>query len=204
MKARLILADDHPMVRQGLRQVISSTCDMEVVAEATTGVEAEHLAKTTPADLLILDIAMPVRNGIHVTEALRADGIELPILIFTMAQANQYRHYVEHVGVQGFVGKDAEATQLLRAIRKILAGGTCFPDFASPDKSSGADHPAKRLSRREVQILEGLMRGVSQVQIAAELGISAASANTYRRRLLEKLGVKTNAELIQLKSNEIL
>jgi DNA-binding NarL/FixJ family response regulator len=202
MRSRLILADDHPMVREGLRLLIETTTDLMVVAEACTGEEAEHLARTTPAELLILDIDMPLRNGINVAESLRADGIELPILVFTVAQANTNRYYAEHVGVQGFIGKAANAQALLQAIRTILAGGTWFPNISSTLARTDRDLPEKNLSQREWQILQGLLQGTSQVQMASDLGISTASVNTYRRRILDKFGVSSNAELIRLMSRE--
>lgn len=201
MKSRLILADDHPMVRQGLRDLIALTPDLEVVAEASNGFEAEHLARTMAADLLLLDVTMPQRNGVTVLEALRADCIALPVLFFTMTDVHQYAAYVSHVGAQGIVGKEAGAAELLQAMRQILGGGTCFPAAAPAGQVTAINTPAAGvLSARENQVMQGLLRGDSQVAIAAELGVSNASVNTYRRRILEKLGVNNTAELIKLRS----
>jgi len=201
MAARLILADDHPLVRQGLRDMIARTADMVVVAEAADGAAAEGLARSQRADLLILDIAMPLKNGLRVLEALRADGIALPVLFFTMAPADQYAAYVRRAGAQGYLGKETETDELLKGLRRILAGHSCFPALAPEPPISPQPLPAGGvLSERERQVLQGLLQGTSQVDIAAQLGISAASANTYRRRILEKLGVSNNAELISLKN----
>jgi DNA-binding NarL/FixJ family response regulator len=137
---------------------------------------------------------MPLRSGIQVLEALRAHGVMLPILFFTMVPVEQYAAYLRRAGAQGIVGKDADDMTLLAAIRRVLDGGTAFPgvrDVASP----GAP-----LSAREIQVLEGLVRGAPLVAIAAELGVSAASVTTYRRRILEKLKVRSNAELIAAKN----
>ena len=199
MKARIIIADDHQVVRQGLRDIISRTADLQVLAEAVDGAGAETLARAGNADLLILDIAMPIRRGIQVLESLRADRFRLPVLFFSMYSASQYIEYAKNAGAQGFVGKDADESELLRAIRRILAGGSSFPgrNRAAPDSASGSD-PFKKLSRRELEVMQALAGGTSIMEIAARLGLSAQSVTTYRRRLLEKLGVKSNAEMVSL------
>lgn len=199
MKGRVILADDHQVVRQGLREILSRTADLEVAGEAIDGVQADALARAGQADLLILDIALPVRRGIQVFESLRADGIKMPVLFFSMYSASQYVHYAKQAGAQGFVGKDADEADLLRAIRRILAGGTSFParNQAAPDAVSDND-PFKSLSRREFEVMQALASGTSILEIAAQLGVSTQSVTTYRRRLLEKLGVRSNAELVSL------
>lgn len=199
MKGRVILADDHQVVRQGLREILSRTPDLEVAGEAIDGVQADALARAGQADLLILDIALPVRRGIQVLESLRADGIKMPVLFFSMYSASQYVHYAKQAGAQGFVGKDADEADLLRAIRRILAGGTSFParNQAAPDAVSDND-PFKSLSRREFEVMQALASGTSILEIAAQLGVSTQSVTTYRRRLLEKLGVRSNAELVSL------
>lgn len=199
MKARVIIADDHQVVRQGVREILSRTPDLEVAGEAVDGAEADALARAGRADLLILDIALPIRRGIQVLESLRADGIKLPVLFFSMYSASQYVDYARQAGAQGFVGKDADEADLLRAIRRILAGGSCFPARlrATPDAAAG-DDPFKSLSRREFEVMQALAGGTSILEIAARLGVSPQSVTTYRRRLLEKLEVRSNAELVAL------
>jgi two-component system invasion response regulator UvrY len=115
------------MILQGLRDLIDSTTDMMVVAVASSGNEAEHLARTIPADLLILDLTLPDRNGINVLEVLRADDIDLRVLVFSMAPTSQYVASVLDVGAQGFIGKEVDSDELLSTIRHILKGGTRFP-----------------------------------------------------------------------------
>jgi len=199
MKARLIVADDHEVVRQGARDYISRTSDLEVVAEASDGEEAERVARAVAADLLILDITLPGRRGLQVLESLRADGIELPVLFFTMCPADQYLEYARHAGAQGFVGKDASLAELLGAARCILAGGTAFAVPNGEGIDSGAvGTPFARISRREAEVLQGLLHGDTLLQISERLAISANSVTTYRRRLLDKLAVRNNAELVAL------
>lgn len=198
MKARLILADDHQIVRQGLRDLVSNTADLEILAETGNGLEAEHLARTLAADLLLLDVAMPAKRGVQILESLRTDGIVLPVLFFSMYPADHYVDYVRRAGAQGFVGKEAETTELLRAIRQVLRGGTCFPGrHCARQRTAGAD-PFARLSRRESEVLQGLVAGTSLTDIALSLALSPRTVTTYRHRLLEKLGLKSNAELVAL------
>lgn len=199
MTARIILADDHQVVRQGLREILARTSDLAVAGEAVDGAEAEAQARAGQADLLILHIALPIRRGIQVLESLRADGIALPVLFFSMYSASQYVEYARRAGAQGFVGKEADEADLLRAIRRILAGGTSFPaqNRAAADAESDSN-PFKSLSRREFEVMHALAGGTSILEIAARLGVSPQSITTYRRRLLEKLGVKSNAELVAL------
>jgi len=199
MSSRLIIADDHLVVRQGLRDILSRTADLEVVAEAVDGAEAETLARTVQADLLILDIALPVRRGIQVLESIRAAGIKLPVLFFSMYSASQYVDYARRAGAQGFVSKDADEAALIRAIRRVLAGASCFPGRQSePPAGAVGDDIFKALSRRELEVMQALVNGTSILEIAANLGISSQSVTTYRRRLLEKLEVRSNAELATL------
>lgn len=196
--ARVIIADDHPTVCQGLSEIVRRMGDVEVVATAVDGDAAEHLARTLPAELLILDVAMPRRSGIKVLESLRADGITLPILFFSMYPADQYAAFVRRRGAQGFLGKEVDAGSLWHAIRRILEGGTVFPG-SPPERPVRGGAPLRRpggLSARENDVLLHLLCGMPLVEIAAELGISARSVTTYRRRILDKLGVRNNAELI--------
>lgn len=198
-KSSLILVDDHQVVRQGLRDAIERTADLEVVAEADDGLGAERLARAGGADLMILDIALPQKRGIEVLSALRADGIMLPVLFFSMYPASQYADFVRRAGAQGYVGKDADMAVLLQAVRRILKGGSSFPS-AQRRTGQTTGNPLQRLSRREFEVFQGLIAGTSMQDMAAGFGITPQSVTTYRRRLLDKLGVSSNAELVMLAS----
>lgn len=199
MTARLIVADDHPIVREGLRGLVARHEGLEVVAEAADGATAEALARSVPAELLVLDVAMPQRNGIQALEALRRDGIGLPVLFYTMVPVPQYAAYLRRAGAQGIVGKDEDETSLVRAIRTVLAGDTAFPPGLMARRTRNAQGGlAAGLSAREGQVLQGLLEGRPLVAIAAELGIGVPSVSTYRRRVLDKFGVTNNAELIRV------
>ena len=189
MTARIIIADDHVVVRQGLRYIINATVDLRVVAEAADGATAKQMAQTVPADLLVLDVALPDIRGLSVLGMLRAEHCDLPVLLFSMYPPGQYAAAAKRAGAQGYVCKDADSTMLIKAVRQIIAGGTAFPASSRPAKTSG------RLSAREAEVMRQLAQGISLVMIAADLGITVKSVNTYRRRVLDKLGLSSNAEI---------
>ncbi len=198
MKSRLIIADDHEVVRQGLRDLVSRTSDLEVVAEARDGTEAAKLARENSADLMLLDLAMPGANGVRVLESMRAEGVRLPVLLFSMYPAAQYVDHARKVGAQGFVGKSESSEDLLHSIREVLAGREAFPTARPKDQPKPEGDPFAGLSRRESEVMRGLLDGHSLQHIAEALGIGAKSVTTYRRRLLDKLRVKSNVELAAL------
>jgi DNA-binding NarL/FixJ family response regulator len=199
MKAHLIIADDHAILRQGLRDLVAHTSDLEVVAEAADGHEALVLARSQPADLLLLDVALPGMRGFEVLAAIQSAGIELPVLLYSMYPMAQYADAARSAGARGFVSKSADTEELLDAIRRILLGGTYFPrtERNAPKPEAAAD-PFMTLSRRENDVMLGLVRGANLLQIAADIGVGVKSVTTYRRRLLDKLGVRSNAELVAL------
>jgi len=199
MKARLLIADDHEVVRQGLREIFAGSADFEVVGEAADGEQAEHLARTVPADLLILDIALPLRRGMQVLESLRGAGIALPVLFFSMYPAAQYGDYARRAGAQGFIGKDADSATLLQVARRVVAGERSFAVADAQGTALGTEaDPFLELSRRELEVMQGLLRGQTLLQIAQRMGIGSKSVSTYRSRLLVKLGLASNVELAAL------
>jgi len=202
MKSRILIADDHLVVRQGLRQILHSRPDWEVMAEAEDGVAAERLARNQLADLLILDIGLPLRRGVTVCERLRADGILLPILFFSMYPPSQYAPVARRIGAQGFLGKDASASQVLAAVDRVLRGYPCFPADGEARQAAsagaGGGSPFDPLTDRELQVLRALVAGESLVSLARRLNLSNKTLSTYRRRLLAKLGLTGNAELVAL------
>jgi DNA-binding NarL/FixJ family response regulator len=198
MNARILIADDHEVVRQGLRDILALAPDLTVVAEAADGVEAERMARERPAELLILDIALPRRTGMAVLESLRASGVLLPVLLFSMYPAAQYAEFARRAGAQGFVGKDADAASLLRAIRRVLNGEMAFPERRSAETGAREDDPFRSLSPREFEVMMGLLQGDSLDQIATRMSVGAKSVSTYRARLLVKLGLSSNVELAAL------
>lgn len=192
---RLLVADDHAVVRDGLREIAKRGPGLAVVAEAADGDEALRLAREGGFDLLVLDISLPGRNGIEVLRELRAAGSRLPVLFFSMHPAAQYADYVRREGAQGFLNKDADGDAVRTAMLRIIEGGTAFPPRNRIGPVPRGADPFASLSRREAEVMAGLIRGDSLEDIANSLGVSAKSVTTYRRRLLDKLGVHSNAEL---------
>lgn len=210
MTHRIIIADDHLVVRAGLKGILTGNAGYEVVAEAEDGIQAEQLTRALAPDLLILDIGLPLRRGVAVCERLRADGIATPVLFFSMYPASQYRDAVRKMGGQGFVGKEAPATTLLKAVEQILVGGHYYSG-----ESAGAELPAEvaeealaeeaktsdpfaSLSPREKEVLDCLVSGQSLTNLARSMEVSLKTISTYRTRLLNKLGKNSNAELIAM------
>jgi len=199
MKRRIIIADDHLVVRQGLREILGQRGDLEIVAEASDGDMAEQLARSNLAELMILDIGLPLQRGISVVKRLRADGYVLPVLFFSMYPASQYAETAKNVGAQGFVGKEASASELLGAVERVLGGGTSFPLRKSrPVKSTIVGDCFASLSKREQQVMQGLLTGTSLSALGHSMGVSTKTISTYRARLLKKLEVQSNAELLTL------
>jgi two-component system, NarL family, invasion response regulator UvrY len=199
MKSRIIIADDHHVVRQGLRDMLGCRPDLDVVAEAADGVAAEELVRTTLAELLILDIGLPQRRGLAVLERLRADGILLPVLFFSMYPAAQYAGLARKAGAQGFLGKEAHGAELLQAVDLVLAGGSFFAQRRQAGRPSDPVAQAfHTLSPRELQVLRGLLNGTSLQSLAQGMGLSTQTISTYRARLLTKLDARSNAELVAL------
>lgn len=199
MTIRILIADDHGVVRNGLRDMLQRRAGFEVAAEAATGTEALYLAGQDVFDLIVLDISLPGCSGIKVLQELRAGGSTVPVLFFSMHPPDQYAAHLRQIGAQGFLGKEAGMREVLAVIDRILSGRTHFPTLrgeALRTRLPAAD-PA-RLSTREKTVMYGIINGKPQVDIARELGITNKSVGTYRRRILDKLGVANNVELAAL------
>ncbi len=198
---RILLADDHSIVRSGLRRLIEDSGDMEVVAEAADGREAiEQVHKIVP-DVAVIDISMPGLDGLEVISQLRHYYPNLPILILTMHEEEQYVVRSIASGANGYITKRSAPEQLVKAIRKVSEGGRFLSDTAA---ESLAQHlaggarsrsPLDSLSNREIQVLRHLALGHTVKEIAEAYHLSTNTVHTYRIRLLKKLNLRNNAEL---------
>lgn len=199
MNARIIIADDHAVVRQGLRDILKPLPHLQIVAEAADGVAAEEMARAIPADLLLLDIGMPLRRGVTVCESLRADGVVIPIVFFTMYPPSQYMPVARKIGAQGFIGKDSSSLEIVAALEQVLAGNSYFQaEQRDPRALARPGNPFSELSAREMEVCLALIAGVSLTSLAESLGLHIKTLSTYRHRLLAKVDVKSNAELVAL------
>ena len=198
---RVLLADDHGLVRVGLRRLVEGAGDMEVVAEAADGRETLRKAEEAAPDVAVVDISMPGLDGLEVIGRLQAAMPKLPVLVLTMHEEEQYVVRAIAAGAKGYLTKRSAAEQLLLAIRKVHAGGRYLGEAASEAlasrmaKGTGSGSPLDSLSNREIQVLRGLALGRSNREIAETYHISTKTIDTYRARLLQKLNLRNNAEL---------
>jgi len=205
-KTRIVLADDHPIVLGGLRNLILAEPDFELVGEAATGLLALKLIKETQPDLAILDVSMPECNGILLARRLANDGQPVRVLILTFYEDRAYARQALQAGVRGYVLKRSAAENLIPAVRSVLAGGLYVdPGIAerifdtTPGRAVGLPRTALPLdlSTREAEVLKLLALGHSNKVIASELDISVKSVETYKARGAEKLGLETRAEIVR-------
>ena len=197
---RVVIADDHPIVRQGLRQILSGIDDMRVDAEATTGRELLDLMAVARFDIVLLDLSMPDSDGLDVLKALRREWPHTPVLVLTMHAEDQFAVRSLRAGAGGYLTKDSAPAELVGAIRKIVGGGHYVSAWLAERLAVhlGPD-PEKpmheRLSDREFQVLRLIAGGQSTRDMAAALSLSGKTVETYRARILEKMGMHSAAEL---------
>lgn len=203
MKIRILIADDHALLRGGIKQIIAATHDLSVIAEAATGAQILKLCHEHAADLLLLDLTMPGMNGINLLQRLRSEHPELPVLILSMSNEKQIVRHAIRAGAAGYLTKDVHPEVLLTAIRKVARGGR-FVDPALVETmmfanaAGNADVPPHELlSEREFQILKLLIAGHKINDIASQLNLSPKTVSTYKLRLMQKLDIDNNADLIR-------
>jgi DNA-binding NarL/FixJ family response regulator len=197
---RILIADDHAIVRAGLKAFVAAEIDMEVTAEAGTGTETIELVRAGDFDVVLLDIAMPDRNGVDTLKTLKALRPELPVLILSGFAEQQYALNLLRAGASGYLNKEAAPAQLVGAIRTVVQGrkyvSPQLAEILADGVTGDAERPLHtRLSQREFQIFCKLAAGVAVSQIAEELFLSVKTVSTYRARILEKMGVASNADL---------
>jgi len=197
---RILIADDHAIVRAGLKVFVAAEIDMEVAAEAGTGAETIELVRAGDFDVVLLDIAMPDRNGVDTLKTLKALRPELPVLILSGFAEQQYALNLLRAGASGYLNKEAAPAQLVGAIRTVVQGrkyvSPQLAEILADGVTGDAERPLHtRLSQREFQIFCKLAAGVAVSQIAGELFLSVKTVSTYRARILEKMGVASNADL---------
>jgi two-component system, NarL family, invasion response regulator UvrY len=198
---RVLLADDHSIVRAGLRRIIEDSGEMMVVAEASDGQEAIREVQKTSPDVAVVDISMPGLDGLEFISRIRPTHPKLPVLVLTMHEEDQYVIRVFAGGANGYITKRSAPEQLVNAIRKVYGGGRYVNGSAA---EALALHMAKgtpgrtlldSLSNREMQVLRRLAMGLTTREIAEAYNISVKTADTYRFRLLKKLNLRNNTEL---------
>ena len=198
---KVLLADDHSIVRAGLRRIVEESGDMEVIAEAADGRQALALVEKTAPDVAVVDISMPGLDGLEVISRLQEQNSQLPILVLTMHEEGQYVVRAIQAGAMGYITKQAAPEQLVKAIRRVYAGNRYLTDEAAEAlalriaKGTNGQSPLESLSMRELQVLRRLAMGHTNREIARAYHISIKTVDTYRARLLKKLDLRNNAEL---------
>lgn len=198
---KVLIADDHAIVRGGLKQIIATTVDISAAAEATQGQEVIEKMRRADFDVLLLDMTMPGISGFDLIRRVRSEKPQLPILVLSMYNEGQVVSRALRAGAAGYVAKDSEPEVLIAAIRKVAGGGR-FIDPSLVDKvvfdadRSGAP-PHELLSDREFQVLRMIAAGRSINDIGESLKLSAKTVSTYKMRLMQKLGVENNADLVR-------
>lgn len=197
---RILIADDHAIVRAGLRQFIADQADMEVTGEAASGSETVAAVRAAEFDVVLLDISMPDKNGIDTLRLLRHVRPELPVLMLSAYGEDQYAVNVLRAGAAGYVSKEAASTQLVGAIRTVVQGRKYVSPSLAQILADGVSGDSERplhaeLSQREFQIFCKLAAGAAVSRIADELSLSVKTVSTYRTRILDKMALKSNADL---------
>ncbi len=199
-RIRVMIADDHAIVRQGLRQILSDIEDMEVAGEACNGVEALQLSRDGQWDVVLMDVSMPDRNGIDALKLIRKEQPKLPVLILSMYPEEQYAIRALKAGAAGYLTKQSAPEQLVTAIRQVASGKKYVSASLAMELAEAigedTDRPLhEKLSDREYQTLCMIASGKTPTQIADELNLSVKTISVYRARLLEKMHLRNNAEL---------
>lgn len=196
---KVIIADDHKLIRAGLRKLFEHEIDIEIAAETEDPNKIIEIVKNTAADLLLLDLQFPGKSGLDILKDVKIVQPKLHVLILSMHPEERYAIRALKSGASGYISKDSDPDQILDAIRKIYSGRK----FISPELSEqllfsmNSNKPLHEyLSDREFQILHLISKGKSQTNIADELSLSVSTVNTYRARILEKLKLKTTSDLI--------
>ena len=199
---RVLLADDHTIVREGLKQLLASAGDIEVAAEARDGHEALRHAREADLDVAVLDMSMPGKSGIELIKQVKAEKPRLRVLVLTMHEEHQYAVRAIRAGASGYLTKDSAAAQLVTAIRKVASGGAYISSAVAEQLALGAmpDSQAARhesLSDREFQVFRMLAEGKSVSDIAQRLNLSAKTVSTHKANLMQKMGLETTGDLIR-------
>ena len=197
---RILIADDHPVVRRGLKQIVAEIPGMADADEAADGWEALSKVRAGDYDVVLLDITMPGKDGIDVLTQLKYEKPRLPILVLSMHPEEQFAVRALRAGASGYLTKESAPDELVTAIQKVLSGGKYVSPSLAEELASVIQQseklPHKSLSNREYQVMCLFASGKTATEIAKGLSLSVKTISTYRSRILEKMGMKNNAELI--------
>jgi len=202
MPIKILIVDDHAIVRKGLIQILIESYPDALLFEAISSEEVYKLLKLHNWDIILLDISLPGRNGIDLLKQLRSDGIKVPILILSMHDEEQYAIRVLKAGASGYINKNMATEELTLAIQKLLDGKKYISEFVANQllekpQAENEKNILQLLSDRELQVFVHLSKGKSVSEIANEISLSVNTISTYRSRILEKLGLNNNVDIIK-------
>lgn len=201
-RIRIIVCDDHKLIREGLRKVFSQQEDIEVIAEASDSAELLNVVSSVNADLIITDINLPGRSGLDILADLRRRFPSVPIIVLSMYSEDRFALRALRSGAAGYLPKGSEPDEMVRAVRKVANGGRYLTERSAELLMDDLDRPATvlphdRLSRREFEIFLLLVNGLNIRQIAERLHLSISTVNTYRARIFEKMQLGSDVELVR-------
>ena len=194
---RLLIADDHAIVRDGLKRILAAVPDMEVAAEAATGDQALALVKAQDFDVVVVDMSMPGLSGMDLIKRLKIEKPKSRVLVLSMHGEQQYAARALKAGAAGYLNKDSAAELLVSAVRKIAAGGVHITEAVAASLLAADKAPQQALSNREFEVLRLLVEGLGPTEIGEKLHLSVKTVSTHKTRILEKLGVGSTAELVR-------
>jgi DNA-binding NarL/FixJ family response regulator len=194
---RILIADDHSIVRDGLKRILASTADLQVAGEASSGDQALQLVKSNDYDVVMLDLSMPGLSGLDLIKRLKLEKPKLRILVLSMHGEQQYAARVLKAGAAGYLNKDSAAELLLGTLRKIAAGGVHIGESAALGLLHSEKTPHEALSDREFEVMRLLVEGLGPTEIAERLHLSVKTVSTHKTRILEKLNLGSTAELVR-------
>ena len=198
---KILIADDHAIVREGLKQIVEEAADMVVADEASSGHEVLDKARNNEYDVVVLDISMPGRDGVDILKQLKSQKPHLPILVFSMHPEEQYAIRVLKAGAAGYLTKESASDELLTAIRRVSTGRKYVSSSLAEKLAFNLERDPEKpcheiLSDREYQVMCMIAVGKRIKEIAEELCLSVKTISTYRARILEKMKLKNNSELM--------
>lgn len=202
---RILLADDHAVVREGLKRLVDSEADLEVVGEAEDGAQAAAMALATKPDIVIMDVSMPVTGGAQATRILKESAPEIKVIALTVHEDRGYIQELLEAGASGYILKRAAGEELIRAIRSVAAGSiyvdqrlvsNLLSSIISPRNEALA--PIEKLSEREMSVLRLIASGYTNKEIAAQLDVSVKTVETYKARSMEKLNLRSRVDIVRI------
>ncbi|MCX7266346.1 MAG: response regulator transcription factor [Burkholderiales bacterium] len=202
MKKQVLVADDHAIIRDGMRKILADTDDMEMVGEAANGHEVMDLIRQRDWDLVVLDLSMPGRSGVELIKLIKAERPKCPILIFSMHPEEQYALRALRAGASGYLSKEGDSDLILPALRKVASGGVYISTNVAELLASNVtphfqETPHKKLSDREFQVFDRIVQGVSLTDIAHELSLSIKTVSTHKSHILNKMNMRSHVDLLR-------